>query len=127
LTAFELQDYVKREGANWITTAAGDMVSGSKMPRFKPEAVKEAVGRLAEWLKVVNNDKKADYRIVGAVAFGDFLENRGTRAQAADVGIRPESRVKTVRSPVAEHKSKLAFGICAGEVRGSICGSTKIG
>jgi hypothetical protein len=109
LAAFEAQGYVKREGKNSITTAAGYAVSNSKTPRFNPEGVREAVRRLAEWLKVVNGDKKADYRIVGAVAFGDFLEKRGTRAQAADVGIKLEPRTSSDRSPFADNKSKQAF------------------
>jgi hypothetical protein len=109
LAAFEAQGYVKSDGKNWITTAPGDAVSDSKAPRFKPEAVKEAVARLAEWLKVVNNDRKADYRIVGAVAFGDFLEKRAARTQAADVGVKLEPRTSSDRSHAADHKSKNSF------------------
>jgi hypothetical protein len=110
LAAFELQGYAKREGANWTTTGAGETVSGSRMPRFKPEAVKNAVEHLTEWIKVVNKDPEAAYRITGAVAFGDFLEKRETRAQAADVGIKLEpKRTADPRGPVAQHRSKLAF------------------
>ena len=110
LAAFELQGYVKREGANWITTTAGETVSGSRMPRFTPEAVTDAVQALSKRIKAANGDPKEAYRIIAAVAFGDFMEKRGTRAQAADVGITLErGGGNERRGPAGEHKSELAF------------------
>jgi hypothetical protein len=39
--ALEMQGYIKpHEGNQWITTLAGEMVSGAKSPRYTPEASK---------------------------------------------------------------------------------------
>jgi hypothetical protein len=39
---FQVQGYIIASGGQWVTTAAGDAVSGSKPPRFTPEAVEAA-------------------------------------------------------------------------------------
>ena len=83
------QGYVQpASGADeWMTTPAGESVSGAKPPRFTRESVEQAVESLKERIKQVNKDSKAAFRITNAVAFGDFLLSDRTRVQAAEVGI----------------------------------------
>jgi hypothetical protein len=84
----EVQGYIERTGdGEWLTTVSGNTVSGSKSPRFTPEAVAEGLSALAERIKAVNHDQNAPFRIAKAVAFGDFLSDRA-RVQAPDVGIQ---------------------------------------
>lgn len=90
LAVLELQGYVKpvQEGrGEWLTTPAGDVVSGAKTPRFSRESVEEALAALKERMKALNRDPNADFKVSEAVAFGDFLSER-PRVQAADVGVR---------------------------------------
>jgi hypothetical protein len=83
------QGYVKRaDGVNeWMTTPAGESVSGAKPSHFTRERVDQAIESLKERIKQVNKDSKAPFKITDAVAFGDFLLNDRQRVQAADVGI----------------------------------------
>jgi hypothetical protein len=69
----EAQGYVKREEGEWITTSAGESVSGAKFPGFTRDNVEQAVDFLRERIKEVNRDSKARLRSTHAVAFGDFL------------------------------------------------------
>ncbi len=88
----ELQGYVKPSGANeWMTTLAGEDVSGSKPPRFTRERVAQALDDLRGRIADINRDSKAPYKITEAVAFGDFLSDR-PRVQSAEVAIRLERR-----------------------------------
>jgi hypothetical protein len=88
----ELQGYVKPAGTKeWMTTLAGEDVSGSKPPRFTRERVAQALDDLRGRIAEINRDSKASYKITEAVAFGDFLSDR-PRVQAAEVGIRLERR-----------------------------------
>jgi predicted ArsR family transcriptional regulator len=92
LAILEMQGYVKPSGsAEWITTPTGEIVSGSKLPRYSREAVERSLESFADHLRRVNEDASAEYKIADAVAFGDFLSGR-VRVQAADVGIRLEPR-----------------------------------
>jgi hypothetical protein len=94
------QGYVKRaSGEEWMTTPAGESVSGAKPPRFTRESVEQAVESLRERIKQVNKDSKAAFRITDAVAFGDFLLSDRPRVQAADVGIRLLSRGEAASEP----------------------------
>lgn len=85
----EAQGYVQRakEKGEWMTTAAGESVSGAKTPRFTRESVEQAVAALRDRIKSSNADRKLPFRISNAVAFGDFLVKDCARVQAADVGI----------------------------------------
>jgi hypothetical protein len=87
----QLQGYIGASGGEWVTTAAGEAVSGSKPPRFTPEAVEAALSVLAGRIKAINQDADAAFKITGAVAFGDFLMGRA-RVQAADVGVQLSPR-----------------------------------
>jgi hypothetical protein len=85
----QLQGYVKRAGGSeseWLTTSAGEEVSGSKPPRFGRESVQKAVATLSDRIKALNKDTKAHFKVSEAVTFGDFLSER-PQVQAADVGI----------------------------------------
>ena len=83
------QGYVQpASGADaWMTTPAGESVSGAKPPRFTRQSVEQAVESLKERIRQVIKDSKATFRITDAVAYGDFLLSDRTRVQAADVGI----------------------------------------
>jgi hypothetical protein len=86
LAIFATQGYVRQSSQDWITTPAGDAVSGARVPRFSPENVKKAVEALRQRIKQNNKDAKAAFEVSRAVAFGDFLLNDRARVQAADVG-----------------------------------------
>jgi len=83
-----LQGYVKQcaEDGVWMTTINGEAVSGSKPPHFSLARVHKALADLQNRISSNNVDRKAELRVVQAVAFGDFLLERPV-AQAADVGI----------------------------------------
>jgi len=88
----QAQGYIEvSKDGGWFTTVAGGTVSGSKPPRFTPEAVEAAISKLAERIKTVNHDASAQFRVAKAVAFGDFLGGRA-RVQAADVGVQLRPR-----------------------------------
>jgi len=110
LAILEMQGYVKPTGSEWLTTSAGESVSGSETPRYSPETIERSLSSLADHLKLVNQDSSAEYKIADAVAFGDFL-SKSVRVQAADVGIRLESRNPTARHPhsASEHERQQAF------------------
>ena len=90
----EAQGYAQRarKPGEWMTTPAGESVSGAKPPRFTRDSVEQAVDALQERIKEANKDGKAAYKITHAVAFGDFLSSGRARVQAADVGIALEKR-----------------------------------
>ena len=92
LAILEMQGYVKPGGSTeWITTPAGEIVSGSKSPRYSRETVERSLESFADHIRRVNEDHSAEYTIADAVAFGDFLSGRA-RVQAADLGILLEPR-----------------------------------
>jgi hypothetical protein len=90
----EAQGYAQRthQPGEWMTTPAGESVSGAKPPRFTRDSVEQAIDALQERMKEANKDGKAAHRITHAVAFGDFLLSGRARVQAADVGIALEKR-----------------------------------
>jgi hypothetical protein len=102
LAALAMQGYIKpHERGEWLTTLAGETVSGAKSPRFTPESIEEALAALRSRIKLVNQDSQAPYKITDAVAFGDFLSGPA-RVQAADVGIQLVGR----KSEGGEHSKK---------------------
>jgi hypothetical protein len=89
----EAQGYVAREGkSDWMTTAAGESVSGAKAPRLSRERVETAITEFKSRIAQINSSRGAPYRIDVAVAFGDFLLTDRPKAQPADVGVRLVSR-----------------------------------
>jgi hypothetical protein len=97
LAILEMQGYVAREPKKteendaWLTTSAGETISGSKKPQFSSHSVDEALNAFAERIEAVNRDKRSEFKITQAVAFGDFLA-RPAQAQAADVGVELSRR-----------------------------------
>ena len=90
----EAQGYAQRahKPGEWMTTPAGESVSGAKPLRFSRDTVEQAVDTLLERIKEASKDGKAAYKITHAVAFGDFLFSGRARVQAAEVGIALEKR-----------------------------------
>lgn len=85
----EAQGYAQRarQAGEWMTTPAGESVSGAKPPRFTRESVEQAIDALQERIREANKDTKAPFKVTDALAFGDFLLKDRTRVQAADVGV----------------------------------------
>ena len=88
-----------RSADQWITTPAGETVSGAKPPRFTRESVEQALVALQNRIKQSNKDPRIPYRITDAVAFGDFLLPDRARVQSADVGIRLARRGASSSEP----------------------------
>lgn len=110
LSMLELQGYVQQtKGDEYITTLSGDAVSGSKPPRYTLQRVEAALASLAERI-AENNKSESDYKVTGAVAFGDFLYGRA-RVQAADVGIQLARRAVDggALSEAQEQEAREAF------------------
>ena len=93
LTLLQLQGYVqqKSDSQEWLTTAPGEIVSGSTLPRLSRESVAQALAALADRIRAINRDPKVEFKIIKAVAFGDFLSDC-PKVQAADVGIELRRR-----------------------------------
>jgi hypothetical protein len=89
IAVLSLQGYVKPalDNRGWLTTPAGEDVSGSRLPRYKLSSVNKALSFLAKDIESVNQDRDARFQVADAVAYGDFLIGR-TIVQAADVGVR---------------------------------------
>jgi hypothetical protein len=93
LALLQMQGYVqKTQSGEWLTTAAGEIVSGSKSPRFKPANIEEALAALSTRIADTNRDVHCESTIIKVVAFGDFL-GHASKCQAADVGIDLRPRV----------------------------------
>lgn len=92
IAILELQGYVKAAGNDgWMTTLSGEEVSGSRLPRFTRERVKQTLDDLRRRIAEINGDSRSPYKITEVVAFGDFLTGR-PRVQSAEVGIALERR-----------------------------------
>ena len=114
------QRNVATKDSEWLTTAQGEAVSGSKAPRFTRDSVERAVAALSERIKAINaagkadskadkkSDRKVPYQIDRAVAFGDFLRKDASRVQAADVGISLKPRSDNSHS-AEKSPSRQAF------------------
>jgi hypothetical protein len=83
----QVQGYIKPAGNDtWLTSLAGENVSGSVTPRFARESVEHALASLKERIRELNRDSQGEFSVGEAVAFGDYLSHR-PRVQAAEVGI----------------------------------------
>jgi hypothetical protein len=109
----EVQGYVQRAKGKdeWITTPAGETVSGAKTPRFTRESVEKAVEALKDRIKRSNDDRTSPFRITNAMVFGDFLLKDRPRVQAADVGIFLKRRGEADEEPrsATDAKAERAF------------------
>jgi hypothetical protein len=109
LPVIEMQGYIHPYHGEWVTTTAGEDVSGGRPPRFSPETIEEELSALRDRIKMVSQDSKSRYKVTEAVAFGDFLQPKA-RVQAADVGIRLEPRkAKRNELPKKERAAERAF------------------
>src|SRR5579864_1681695 len=112
LAVLQAQGYAQPASASrhtkdqWLTTPAGETVSGAKPPRFARERVEEALADLQSRIQQNNNDPHSPFRVTSAVAFGDFLLPDRARAQAADVAISLARREPTRSGRVKVAKSK---------------------
>ena len=110
-TILQLQGYIEPIGntGKWRVSEQGELVSGTKPPRFTPKSVRDAIADLRDRIKAANDDPNAAYRITEAVAFGDFLGD-SARVQAAEVGIRllPKSDIPAIAS-AKQHAAELEF------------------
>ena len=93
LAVLQAQGYAQPASASsnskdqWLTTPAGEAVSGAKPPRFTREHIEQALADLQTRIQQNNKDPRSPFRVTTAVAFGDFLLRDRSRVQAADVGI----------------------------------------
>jgi hypothetical protein len=111
LALLEAQGYIAPSGKKeWMTTAAGESVSGAKMPRFSRQSVEETLKSLKVRIADVNKDKNSAYKITEAVAFGDFLLQDRAKVQAANVGVRllPRGEASPMRS-ASDAKAEARF------------------
>ena len=86
----EMQGYIQQEShksGEWLTTPSGETVSGAKPPRYDRNSVEGALTSLKQRIADTNKDSDAKFRVMRAVAFGDFLVKDRARVQAADVGV----------------------------------------
>jgi hypothetical protein len=99
LAILKLQDYIRATPVvgEWITSPAGESVSGATTPRFLLQGVNNALTKLSGRMRAFNKDSSALFRIKQAVAFGDFLREP-SRVQAADVGLECVAKKLTERS-----------------------------
>ena len=104
IAILEMQGYVKPSGSKgqWMTTPAGEIVSGSKTPRYSRARLEHSLAAFADHLQRLNEDSSAPYKIADAVAFGDFLSDH-LRVQAADIGVRlaPQGPVTEISQEAA--------------------------
>ena len=110
LAFLQAQGYVQPRGTKgqWMTTPAGETVSGAKPPRFTPESVQQALTALKDRIRDNNKNRQAPFRITDAVAFGDFLLPDRARVQSADVGIRLARREDSQRKNISTVEPRSA-------------------
>jgi len=73
LAILQFHGYVSRaDTGQWLTTAAGETISGSKQPRFQRQNVEGAVSALFDRIAAINLESSSEFRVTEAVAFGDF-------------------------------------------------------
>jgi Carbohydrate-binding module 48 (Isoamylase N-terminal domain)/Alpha amylase, catalytic domain len=110
IAALQLQGYIEPAGhsGKWRITEEGDVVSGAKAPRFTRQSVEKALDELKERIKAVNEDPNADYKIMDAVVFGDFLGD-AARVQAAEVGVRlTPKKDEPLTASAKAHRAEVA-------------------
>ena len=102
IAVMQLQGYAApgSGGGEWLTTQNGNIVSGSKEPRFARAKVLQAISELRARMQAVNKDTHAPYYVQTGVAYGDFLSGR-ERVQAADVGIQLAPRTAMKRNTIS--------------------------
>jgi hypothetical protein len=119
LAFLEAQGYVEPSGrGEWLTTAAGDAVSGSKPPRYTPDSVAAALSELAARIRTVHEDQDTQFKMAAAVTLGDFLNGRA-RVQAPDVGVQLTPRGRGGTTP-NRRSSRRAAHVPGVNLKGSV-------
>jgi len=110
LAILQMQGYIQQrdDADEYLTTASGEAVSGSKLPRMKREIVEEAIATITERIAAINRDPRAKFSIRKAVAFGDFLSKR-PQVQAADVAVMLTRRTPPSGNEDNNNKEEQAF------------------
>ena len=109
LQLLELQGYITRQGrSEWMTTTSGEFIAGAKPPRFSHDAAEHALSNLRKQIKQINADSDAEFRIIKALAFGDFLRQQ-PRVQALDIGILLAGRKRPRQSRRLQHRAEASF------------------
>jgi len=111
LAILEIQGYTQkgRDTDEWSTTQSGEVVCGSKFPRFSRDSVEQALATLKDRIAAVNRNSHAEFKIREAVAYGDFLTGR-PQVQAADVGIELVRRTKQpLQGATVRDEQELSF------------------
>jgi hypothetical protein len=108
----QLQGYAEpiARTQKWRRTEEGLTVSGAKTARLTRKAVEQGLSALRDRIQAINNDKRAEYTVCDAVAFGDFL-SQDARVQPAEVGIRltPRNTDVDASASAVENKAEEAF------------------
>lgn len=89
-----MQGYVKPTGekGEWMTTMAGENVSGSSTPNLTRESVEGELSALAERMKDVNRNIKSPFKVKTAVCFWRFPERETPRAAGRGRGASATQR-----------------------------------
>jgi len=107
LLVLQMQGYVQKTAdGDWLTTAAGEIVSGSKPPRFSRESVEQAISTLRDRIAAISRDRRAEFKIAKAVAFGDFLTGRPI-CQAAEIGVELSRRIRAAQRDSTKEREFL--------------------
>ena len=109
IAVLEMQGYVNQfKSDEFMTTFAGESISGSKPPRYTRERIERALETLCKRIAQINRDSGAPFRITQAVAFGDFLSDR-TRFQPVEIGVELEPRKSAAISIVRKGATRQQF------------------
>jgi len=122
LALLQMQGYVKASGKEWLTTPAGEAVTGAKPPRFARESVEQALAALKQRISEFNRDSTEEFKVTEAVAFGDVLSGRA-QVQAADVGVqltrrKSERRTQDVDTTTSSAVEQAAQSATLRKLRG---------
>lgn len=99
----EAQGYAQRthQPGEWMTTPAGESVSGAKPPRFTRDTVEQAVIALQDRIQEANKNAKGPYKITHAVGVRRFRVERTSEGANCGCGHRiGETRRERRRAPV---------------------------
>jgi len=109
IAVLKMQGYVNQfKPDEFMTTFAGESISGSKPPRYTRERIERALETLCKRIAQINRDSGAPFRITQAVAFGDFLSDR-TRFQPVEIGVELEPRKSAAISIVRKGATRQQF------------------
>ena len=95
----QLAGYLAPAGSGkWRVTTQGAAVAGAQRPRFKRTSVERAIQAFKERVEALNRDDQAQFEVLQAVVFGDYLSG-GEMLQPAEVGVELASRAGSRSAP----------------------------